>query len=251
MAKKKITTTEEEVEETPTENNPQTKEPPVETKAEEAVVETPKAPEIDIEEITRQVEEKVSQATAQKLIESLSGKKEESESYPWEKEGRNPTYKEALDYVGTKAEERVLAKLNDEVVAEETKEKADKEQLEAAQKLQTELLNKSWDQQLTELETTNRIPKIVDANNPNDPGVVIRKQMFKELNKNVAEQQAAGKIPSYSLKEVFYEGNFKRQPAGADAPIAGVRRSNTSDNSDGFKYSDIRGKKPADIFYGK
>lgn len=251
MPKKTITTTEE-VDETPVKE-----EAVAETPKEEKVVEA-KAPEIDIAAIKAEVAAEIlpqaTDAAKKSLVEQLTGGKDQNEYEKWvsdlQKEGRNPTYAEALKFVKGQAKDEILAELNKEVSDEEEKDILTKQQQEENQKATQAYYNKQWDQQLTDLEKSGKIPPITDAKNENDPGNRARTALFEALNERIAADQKGGRIPSYSLIEIFYEGyrDPQAQPPGATAPVFGQRKGvSPNTGPQGFKYSDIKGKKPSDI----
>src|SRR5258708_19094322 len=110
---------------------------------------------------------------------------------------------------------------------ETTRKNEEKRQQEERVKTQQEAADKQLDTELqsdlTDLYTTDKLPKVIDEKNPNDPGIVARKALFETGIKVNQERVAKGLAPIRSIKIIFYE-HYKsptKQPAGANAPIMG------------------------------
>ncbi|GEM_PF-4989570 len=232
---------------------------------EEVKVEEPKVePPIDKEAIKAELKEEVTKDIQAKIVEQLQGTKEEKkdayadfEKEIWDKEGRTPTYKEALDLIKVQAKEEIKAELNAEVEAEQKQEQDTQKAQETQQQELNDSLNKDWDEQLGELVKAGRIPGIKDASDdrvqvvsdasgkeieriPLEEGKRARYELFKAMYLASEERINTGAKPLTNLKEIYYEHYSKdKQPAGANAPIAGVRKSVSQDSGTSFKYSDI------------
>ena len=106
-------------------------------------------------------------------------------------------------------------------IAEEIAEKKAQEKLEAykteveeaakAKQAEDNAVNQKWDQELAKLEKENRIPKIVDETDPNDPGRAARRELF-----NLGLE--------YNSPDLFKMANLREKlksipPAGNWAPV--------------------------------
>lgn len=122
------------------------------------------------------------------------------------------------------AREREKAAEAEKVAAEKTRnEEAIKtQQKDASDKLQSEL-----DADISDLYAANKLPKIKDPKNENDPGVKEYRNLFETAQKVNAKRMAAGEPPIRSIKLIFYE-HYKplKQPAGHDAPVMGAEPNN-------------------------
>lgn len=210
-----------------------------EEKKEEPKPETPAAPtestpptktEAPTEPVEQGEEEiEISEDAAQKLIEEQTGsKKDADEQYPWEKEDREPTQREVLDYVA----ERTI-QLQDERKAES--ERVQKEQ----QNQNIEENKKIWNGNIEFLESNNYIPKVVNKEDKDDPGLLARTKLFEQA---VLHNEL-------DLEKVYWryiKPNEGKQPAGADAPIARGANADTEPKKDDdeFYYDDIHNKDP-------
>lgn len=228
----------------------------IEEKA-ETVEDREETEEVDYDQLTKDISEKVTKDTVEKITKALTGEeasKEEVDEFTkfakdtWEKEGRNPSYKEALEFVAKKVEANVEAKR--EAAERERVEK--EEAAKSAEEARTKELNTYIDNELDELISGDKIPKIVDKSDENDPGVKARKAIFQAMLEVNTERAKSGKPPIYSPKIIFYE-HYKdpnQQPAGEDAPIAG-RSTHSGGESKEFGYQDIHNKSFMDIMLGR
>lgn len=210
-------------------------EPEVPEKPAEAQPEPPKEePPAPVEEKPADEEEiEITEEAAQKLIEDQTGKqKQDDEQYPWEKEGREPTQREVLDYVANRTLE-----LQEERKAET--ERVQKEQ----QDQNLENNKKIWNSNIEYLESNNFIPKVVNKEDKNDPGLVARTKLFEQA---VLHNEL-------DLEKVYWryiKPNERKQPAGADAPIARGANADTEPkgDDDDFYYDEVHGKDPSRDF---
>lgn len=242
-----------------------------EEKSEEKVESAPQPP-LDKETIKKELKEEVTQDVKEEIVSQLQGTKDEKEdAYArlekeiWEKENRAPTYKEALDLIKTQAKEEIKTELNAEIEEEEKKAEETKKAEEAQQQELTESLNKDWDEQLEDLVKSGKIPAVKDPDNnevtiirnaegkeieriPVDEGKKARYELFKAMYSASEERIANNQKPLTNLKEIFYEHyNKDKQPAGANAPVSGVRKSVSQDSGTTFKYSDIHNAPMEDL----
>jgi hypothetical protein len=266
MAKRKVTTVTEEVEEpkedikyedihdktteeiaAPKEEKPEVVEP------KEKVVETPKEEEVEFD--PNKFKEEVSKEATDKIVKALTGEGDKRKDSidqelvsPWKKEGRNPKdYDEIAEWAVAKRE--ILDKRGqvEKAKQEEEAQKAVKQNEESRVKS----FNKYIDQQLDDLYKSGKLMTPQDPKNEKDPGVMQRKALFQsmlEVNTKRAEQ---GLDPIYSIKEIYYE-HYKdptRQPAGADAPVSMGKSGSSHDESpEDYTYEEIRKKNWLDFF---
>jgi hypothetical protein len=158
---------------------------------------------------------------------SESEAKEKDEMIPnYVREGRNPK-----DYAEINDEAQRIAELKFNKILEQRETQA-KQKEEETLKAKEETLakskqfeadfNKMIDEELTEMYASNKIPKIVDDKDPNDPGVKTRFNLFKTMQEVNTKRVAAGEQPITSISRIF--NNYYKAPtgevAGADAPIS-------------------------------
>jgi len=235
---------------------------PVEDKAEE-IKEEPKEEEKEEEFDLETFKKEVISGASEEVKKYLEGKdqeetKENVTDYAkyaktvWDKEGRNPTYEEALDFVTTKAAEKIKADQVAEQEAKKNLEDQQKKRQETLEKEQNDAFNALVDEELEELYAKERLPKIVDANNPKDEGVIAKKALFQQML-DVNQERAKQKKPLiYSVNRIFHE-YYKPpvdQPAGADAPVSAGGSPN-SDKTEGFSYDSVKKSSFLDILMGK
>ena len=255
-ARKKVTTTVEEVDEykelheaplseVVAESHEESKSAEPDVKTEEKPVETTpetkpeeKEVEFDPEKFKQEVVDAIVAKTQQTPAEAKDEyQKLQQESL--EKNGRPPTW----DEVANRIEENAIKRLQEKQENEIKQAEEAKKQVEAAEKERLGQFNKFIDEQLDDLHTAGKI-------NKNDE--TQRRALFQamyDLNESRAKE---GKPPVYSLKEVFYE-NYKApnaQPAGADAPVLSGNMPGQSQDK-GFSLDEIRHKSIFDILSGK
>ncbi len=234
-------------------NKPPVVEPPKEEVKEEIV--TP--PPIDTEELKKEITEKVSKETVDKITQALTGKQEEttqeqkdkyleySEKFLAEK-GRNPTWFELVPFIRDEVKQELKREQEETRVQQEEAQRTVAE----TEKQRTEAFNKHIDAQLEDLYRQERLPKIVNKDNPNDEGVQARKALFQAMLEVNQDRVNKGQDPIYSIKEIFYEHYKKpsRQPAGADAPVSVGSGNVAPESPDDYSYADIRNKSFLDFF---
>ena len=76
--------------------------------------------------------------------------------------------------------------------------------------------NNEWDRQLGQLESEGKLPKVVNASDPKDPGLVARKQLL-------IDAATAGSTNLISFHNVTskYRQKPKKTPPSAGAPVGG------------------------------
>lgn len=212
------------------------------------------------EEATTQATQRAKEA----LAESLVGKPKPEPKYSWEKEGRQPKdYSEIAEETKRLAKEEMTAeqqKAEEERVAKETETKKEAEE---NTKKAWEVANSRWDAQLDTLESEGKIPTIGEET----------KKKYEETKKLTGDERiravtdlraedagldARIKVQEIALEnavkgrdvdmELAYYKYYRKQPAGADAPVFGSNKSVSSDSGEDFAYEDIAGKKPSDVY---
>jgi len=253
MAKKKVTTTVEEVEtpEVDYKEVHETKiedlvgEPDVKAEAEikEEKIEEKKEEEVEFD--PAKWKEEITEATAKKIIEAQTKREEPKEEVdkelisPWAKEGRTPKdYEEVSDWGVEKA--KILQKREQEAQTKATEEQTKKQ--EEYNKQQIDSFNKYTDEQLEDLKSKGKITTDDE-----------RKALFQTMLTVNQERVKEGKNPIYSVKEIFYE-HYKApnaQPAGADAPVS-AGKANVSPEGQELDYNrDVKNKSIMDILMGR
>jgi hypothetical protein len=220
---------EETPEEEPKEEEKET--PPTEEKPKE---ESAPDPEKIAQDVKKEYADKILNAIG---ITPEEEKRAEEEGLvaPWVKEGRTPkSYEEVAEW-GAEVAEYKRSQKEAEVQKEQ---EAQKKTLEETNKK----WNEYWDSQLSDLRSQGKLPKIENADDPNDAGRIAQRGLFEEMYRL---NQRQGVHPVTSLKEVYYEHyqpKKQNQPPGADAPISGGTKVIEAPQGGEFSYNDIQGK---------
>lgn len=206
-------------------------------KAEEKTPEPPKEVEKEIEFDPEQLKREAAEQATNALLERLTGVKEKKNEQdeelmsPWAKEGRNPKdYEEIADWAVSKKQildDRRAKEL--EVTTQKQREDQAKVEKEKEQGFLSFV-----DEELGELYEFGQLPKIKDASNQNDPGVVATNALLQTMATVNAERNSKGLPLIYSVNKIyhhFYKAP-NRQPAGADAPVSGSRGASASEPDD-------------------
>jgi hypothetical protein len=226
-------------------------EPPEDNAVEKKAKEIPKKDDeevdVELEELDTEALKKEAAAEAKKqVIEALQDKpKEEVDEYEaWAKKvfdetGKQPNWKQAAEFIKENAKR--------EIRAEEEAKAKEEEDKKATQAEEEKKVTSDWnafiDRELDDLYAESKLPKIKDANSATDPGVVARKALFQTMLDVNTKLQSEGKPIEYSIYKIFhkYYKAPNRQPAGADAPIAGGTGGNAAPE-DKVSYQEL--KKP-------
>lgn len=190
------------------------------------------------EVVKKQEEEKQKEADRVKAEEEAK-KREEALKPAWQKDPNAPkdetgkpipqSYDQLAEEAARIGEERALARMEAkqaEERAEAAKQEAAKAQTEEQQKAATEAMEKQIQSEiesdLNDLYANNKLPKIKDPKDENDPGNKEYRNLFETAQKVNAERIAKGQAPIRSLKLIYYE-HYKPlgKPAGHDAPVLG------------------------------
>lgn len=200
--------------------------------------------QIDKDELKKEVKAEAIKEAQEELVSRLQGGKYK---YSWEEKGQKAPsdYDELFGEVDKRTvkpediDQRVEAKLKERDDAEVQKQEESRKQ--------TDELNKAWfkaaDNQWYDLQNQNKIArvdpdlqkkiqnneKLTQEELDGDEGLQTRKKLL-----NAARQ--TGK----SVKEVFYEGDYDQQPAGAKAPVLGGRPSAPQKESQEYSYEDVK-----------
>lgn len=194
-------------------------------------------------------EEKLVEKITTKLLETLSPKEEVKQKTlddrvaelqeKAQKEGRELTYKDALSAIKDELSEtlpktlteqitkQVMENLNKEV-DEETKKQQDTRIAEQKQEEANKTsLYGEWDRQVGVLQSEMGLPKIINKDDPEDPGVKAQENLFKALNIRADKQKQANQKVSLNLIEAFHSPEYKQltEQPGASAPVNGAKRS--------------------------
>lgn len=218
--------------------------------------ETPEEPkeELDVdklkEEIREDVAKELSKTQANKIYKALTGEDEpapeqEKDRYQefatkfYQENGRNPYWHELIPEVVKATKEEMAYEQAEQAKQTEEQRKA----IEEDNKKRVDEFNRFTDEQLDDLYTANKLPQIVDKDDPEDYGVKARQALFKTMMEVNQKRTAEGKAPIYSIKEIYYEHYQvpSRQPAGYDAPVSVGRGGTPPTNSQEIDYfRDIR-----------
>lgn len=208
-----------------------------------------KTPEIDIDKIKQELKDEVSSEVADRVQKALKGEdtKEERDRYEIiaeefaQKNGRSPTWHELIPYMVEDAKQAIKAEQ-----AEEAR-KADEVQQTIAktEKEREENFNKFIDDELNELYSKDRLPKIKDKDDPEDYGVKTRTALFQTMMEVNQKRVANNEPPIYSINKIYHEYFTppSKQPAGANAPVSAGRGGSQVADTEEFSYHDIHNKK--------
>ncbi len=195
-------------------------------------VEPPTTPPVDqkvdiikiTEEIKKEVTGEVSKNVIQKIVKALGLTKEEELELP-----KNPT--ELLKIIRKES-----AKTTEDALKSKEKEQTKTQQEETErQKQVSDSFVKLWTNQYNQLAESNRVPKIVNANDANDPGRVAKNKILLRLHQIIKDNETKGIDYVPTLKEVFYENpDILKGVAGANTPVSGGGRTTTATQGMGY-----------------
>lgn len=231
----------------------------------EEIKETPKEEtpiEFDPDKFAEQTAEKVKKVLKEDAVErekELTAEekkaKEDEELIPiYVREGRNPKdYAEINDEAQRIAEIKFNRTLDAREAAARAKEEetAKAREAELAKSKQFEEdFNKMIDEELNEMYTNNKLPKIVDEKDPDDPGIKARFELFKTMKEVNEKRVTAGQQPITSISRI-YNNYYKlptSQPAGADAPVSAGRGVVTEEKEEVMPYAKLHNSSFLDFF---
>ncbi len=182
---------------------------------------TPVTPAVDVDAIKKDLEssvsDSVSKSVLQKLGDALGLNKKQEEQLP-----KDP--KELLAYIKEESRRQAEDIIN-------AREKASKDQqTQTEQEKQKQLqdgaknFQETWNRDFTEMSTLGMVPKIVDANNQNDPGRLAKTKILLKLKEVIDENEKNGIDHVPSLWEIMsrFPNVFKTNTvAGANTPVSG------------------------------
>lgn len=227
---------------------------PIEEKAAE-LQKAPKEeekPDFELEELdTDKLKKEAADAAKQEILSALQGdtaketKENKDEYEEWrksfvEEHGKEPSWSQAADFIKEKAKRE----MREEDEAQKKAAEAEQAKIADQQKQNEKITNEFIDRELEELYADGKLPKILDQNDKNDPGVVARKALFQTMLEVNQKNQAEGKPLEYSVYKIFtkYYKSPRRQPAGADAPVSAGSSNGPATSDDEVKYTEL--KKP-------
>lgn len=241
--------------------------PETETPTETPAVEPTIDKEALKEELKTELSEEVKKEVEALKTDQTPDQKDEYDKFVDDyttKNGQAPEWKQVATFLKEQAKTELKAELDAEVEQEKQQELEATKAQESRQQETNDTLNKQWDRQIDDLVKTGKIVGIKDPNDvrvqdikdangkvieqiPLEPGKRARYELFKTMYLASEEEIQAGGEPITNLKEVFYEHyNKDKQPAGADAPIAGIRKSVSQDNGR-LDYNEVHNKSFEDL----
>lgn len=198
-------------------------------------------PEIDDkEEKIKSLEESVNALS--ETVETLTGQISEKSEPQVEEEWKPDTWKDVESKAEEKAREVVERTLDEKQTEQENYQREEAEALKA--------IDKDYDQQVANMEKEGLIPPIKDRNNPNDPGMQSRRELFgfaaahgtpllTKVGKDLAELHKNGIYYSYDPNTG--DGQFIRTRTsgyGQSVPV-GSSSSRTGGSGRQLNYQDL------------
>ncbi len=220
----------------------------------------PEQPQVDIEAEREKARADALKEVTDKIVASLKGPEaqegdpvDEELVSPWDKEGRNPkSYAEiaewSADLLQIKNERAAKEQAQREAEEREAQTKAEEEARERA--------NSYIDNQLSELESSGKLPKILTKEpaatpeSETDPGRRARRHLFETWARVNQERTSKGLPPVTSVKEIYYEHYQPDVVPGADAPISGAGSPASDAGNTSFAYEEIQNASFDDLLSG-
>ena len=173
--------------------------------------------------LKEEISKGVSESVIQKIGKALGLTKEEEEGLPKSKEALTKLVSE-----GVQAE----FKRRDAEVDKEDKE-TDKQRQD-----RVDGIVRGWHSQYEAVGRAGKVPKVENAQDPNDKGVVARRKIILGIGKIREENKKQGidHIPTISEVLLTYP-NILSGPPGADLPISGNTR--VKEEGDSFTYPEL------------
>ncbi len=198
--------------------------------------------QLDAEQIKKEAVEAAKAA----LIQGLSGEKAK---YAWNARGKDApeSYDELFDEVKkqtpTLTEEEVRQKAREEFQSlqkeqEDARKQAD-EAVKAQQETELELRRKSFDAEWYDLVQQGKMPAVApELQERINKGESIT-QAEIEADEGLKSRLELAKIANGKSAKVAYYEDYKKQPAGADAPVLGTRPRTPQNTSEELNYDDV------------
>jgi len=173
-------------------------------------------PAVDTTEIEKNISEKVSKSVIAKIGEALGLTKKEEEKIP-----TDPV--ELAKFVEEKSAKTVKQILDDKDKENEDQRAEQQQQLQEGSQRYTDL----WNNQYEQLANAGKVPKIVDINNVEDPGRVVKVRLLIKMKEILDQNERDGVNEVPTIKEIFYEYPevLTNKVAGATVPVSGGGRS--------------------------
>lgn len=186
------------------------------------------------------IKQEAVEASKQALIESLQGGKKNQ--YSWQERGKEApdTYDELFSEVKKQVaplSKEDIDKQVEEKLAEKERQKEEREKEAEKQKFaEVENKRKAFDVEWYQLVNEGKMPKVADAIQERiNKGEVLTMEEIQADEGLAARLELAKVAVNKSAKLAYYE-DYQKQPAGATAPVLGVRPSVTRKESQELDY---------------
>ena len=180
-------------------------------------------------ELEGSITEKVSKSIAERIGAALGLNQKQKEELPTDPQ-------ELLKMVREESKKGTQEILSEqEKQTQQVADAREKQLTEGATRFQT-----LWADQYTQLAEGNRVPKIVNAADVNDPGNQAKVKILARLKEILDDNQSKGIDYVPTLKEVFYENPnlLNTATAGGNVPISGGGRA-IANNSQSLPYDQL------------
>lgn len=187
-------------------------------------------------DVSGNVIKEVSEKVRASIAEALGLSKKEEEELPKNAEALKRIVDDAvnarMDELGKKAEE-------------------DEKQQEQDHQKRIDAIVKDWNSDYARLAEAGKVPKIANATDKADAGIVARRKIILHIGKMIQTLKAQGIDKTPSIADALIDNpNVLKEPAGGDLPVSGNTASR--ENEDSFKYQeDIAGKTFEQIAQGE
>lgn len=190
------------------------------------------------EDITKDVEEKVtktvSETVIQKIGKALGLTKEEEKDLPKDPESLKKLVDEKVQEA-FKARDEEMGKVSSET--------------EKERQGRVDNIVKGWHSQYESLARAGKVPKIENAQDPNDKGVQARRKLILAIGRAIDQNKQQGIQHTPTVGEVLLTTpDVLTGPPGGDLPISG--NTQVREESDSFTHEELRKKSFEDIAEG-
>jgi hypothetical protein len=177
-------------------------------------------------DVSGRVSGEVSKSIIQRIGEALGLTKKEEDELP-----SNATQLKKI--IDQKIQEQ-FSQLSSQATDEEKREATEKQQ-------RIDTIVTTWYGQYNQLARIGKVPPVTKADDPNDKGVMARRQIIIAIGKMIEENKKNGieYVPSISDVLISYP-NILKGPPGADLPISG--NTQVREPQDAFTHKEIRDK---------
>lgn len=203
-----------------------------ETNVEAKVEPQKETPQINTEEletkVSEKVSEKVSKTVVERIGEALGLTKKQEEKLP-----ENP--EELRKLIEENSERKVKEILDSKAKEYQNQEEERQKQLEEGSK-RFQIL---WKSQYDALAEAGKVPKIVNPDDPNDPGRQAKTKLLVKLSEIIRENEANNRDEVPTIKEIFYEYPevLSEKVPGANLPVSGGGRNPSA--TSGYSYKEV------------